>query len=613
MCGIAGCTGLRRAEGDVAVERMLARLSHRGPDAGGCRAADGWAIGARRLAILDLATGDQPVSNEDGTVHAVLNGEIYNYVELREELLARGHVLRSTGDTEVLVHLWEELGEGLLVKLRGMFALAVVDERREKLFLARDRVGKKPLYWSRAGGGVSFASELKALRESLPAKPGVSDEALVSFLQLGFVPEGECILAGVEKLPPAHWLRVDLASGDAASGRYWQLEIAPGHDTTLRDAADELREMLAESVRLRLRSDVPLAIFLSGGIDSGLVAALASREVSGLCALTATFGGSASELPHARASADAAGVELTELPIDANEGLTLLPRLAEVFDEPLADSSVIPTLLLARAARLHAKVVLNGDGGDEAFAGYRRFLAARGLALPGARRWGPVAARVAGSVVPGSRASGWGERLRRGFAAPEASYQAWGPVKLTAGECARLLGREVGPPAVLGRLAARHAGLDPVDAMRALEIELFLPSDLLVKMDRATMAASLEARSPFLDHVVLEWAAGLSARLLLHRWATKAVVREAARGLLPEAVRRGGKRGFEVPLQAWLGGAWRDEVRTVLTDPAARVRSVLDGGALEAWMSWHAGADVERRARVVFTLLTLEHWLRRWR
>ena len=613
MCGIAGVAGAGVTGVREPVERMLAELVHRGPDAAGIAAGEGWAIGARRLAIIDLATGDQPAGNEGGEVQAVLNGEIYNYRELREGLAARGHRLRSAGDTEVLVHLWEELGPEMLGRLRGMFALAVFDTRQRALFLARDRVGKKPLYWARHGGRLLFASELKALRAALPARPALDRRALAAYLAFGFVPEGQCIVQGVEKLPPAHWLRLDALTGEVRQRRYWSLPADAAAEVEPAAAAATLLGRLEEAVALRLRADVPLAVFLSGGLDSGLVAALAGRHAAGLRAVTIGFGGRDDEVAAARASAARSGVELTAVTVDAGAGLTLLPQLAGVFDEPFADSSAIPTLLVARAARAHAKVVLNGDGGDEALAGYRRFLAARVSELPGAALLGPPVARLLGALAgSGSRLAGWSARLADGLADPARSYLSWGPVKLGLPEVAELTGQPAELPPALGALLDRHAGLDPVRRLARLELEFFLPGDLLVKMDRATMAASLEARSPFLDHELLEWAATLPAAVLLRGLRTKAVARRAARGLLPAAVRRAPKRGFEVPLRDWLAGPWAGEVRQLLEDPHAAVRRVLEAAPLARWQHWQRQGDPERAARSVFTLLTLEHWLRRW-
>ncbi len=610
MCGIAGFAGVAPGGERERVERMLATLVHRGPDSDGCRCGAGWAVGARRLAIIDLVTGDQPIANESGDVIAVLNGEIYNYVELREHLAATGHRLRTASDTEVLVHLWEDEGPAMVSRLRGMFAIALMDVSRRVLFLARDRVGKKPLYWTRAEGGLLFGSELKALRTALPSAPGLDPEALASFLAFGFVPEGQCIASGVAKLPPAHWLRLDLESGGVEQHRYWRLDLEPDDGIGFRRAQTELLAALDEAVALRLRSDVPVGVFLSGGLDSGVVATLARRRSEQVRAFTVSFG-AGDELELARRTAAHAGLEVVPLRVEPEEGLRLLPRLAEAFDEPLADSSAIPTFLIAKAARAEVKVALNGDGGDEALGGYRRLLAARLLALPGARAWAPVVIRALGALGAwrGVR-SGWERRLLEGARRGAEPYLAWGPVKFAPAEVAELVGRAPDLGTTLAR--CERGGGNLVDRMRALEIELFLPGDLLVKMDRATMACSLEARSPLLDHVLLERVAAFPARLLLRGWRGKAVLRAATAGLLPRAVRHGPKRGFEVPLVEWLAGPWRDEVRTVLEDPNAALRRLVPLPAVAAWRSWPRHPDPTRAARAVFTLVTLEHWLRRW-
>jgi asparagine synthase (glutamine-hydrolysing) len=602
MCGIAGFAGRAPGREQELVEAMLAKLVHRGPDARGSRTGAGWALGARRLAIIDLATGDQPVADENGEVVAVCNGEIYNYRELREELLARGHHLSSVGDTEVLVHLWEDYGIDMLQSLRGMFALALLDTRRQTLFLARDRVGKKPLYWTASAGGVTFASELKALREVLPGMPSLDRGAVASFLQFGFVPEGQCILAGVHKLPPAHWLQLDLHTEEIKVRRYWRLQLEPDLSVGFTEAQEELMHLLRESVRLRLRSDVPLGVFLSGGLDSGTVACLAAREAPGMRAITVSFAGGEDELPLARASAARAGAALTTIEVRPEEGLGLLASMAEVFDEPLADASCIPTYLVAREARRLVTVVLNGDGGDEGLAGYRRFLAARLAGLPGARLWGGAAARF----LPGVPAA-WRRRLAEGLRSPSDPYLIWGPVKFTRAEVTTLLGEDPG-----GDTLPHPELRDPVNRMRTQELEFFLPGDLLVKVDRATMANSLEARSPMLDHELLERVATFPPALLLRGWRTKAVLRAAAAGLLPEKVRRAPKRGFEVPLASWLAGPWAGEVRVVLEDPEAAIRTLVATGRLASWRAWARRPDRERAARAVYTLLTLEHWLRRW-
>ncbi len=588
---------------------MLATLRHRGPDDEGAVAAPGWCLGARRLAILDLEHGGQPVASEDGTVTAVLNGEIYNFEALRRGLLERGHALRSAGDTEVLAHLWEEDGERMVERLRGMFALAVVDRTAGVVTLARDRVGKKPLYWTHRDGTLTFASELKALRAGVAGLGGVERHALHAYLRFGFVPEGECIVPGVHKLPPGSLLSFRLADGRITERRWssWSWEVDDALDA--RAAQRALEDELAQAVRLRLRADVPVAVFLSGGLDSGMIAALAARTGTPVRALTVTMGDADDELPLARATAARTGCRLEEVRVEAADGLRLLPVLAEIFDEPLADASVVPTLLVARAARERATVVLNGDGGDEVLGGYRRLKAARAATWPLARLWLPAAARAAERA--GLRRA-WSRRLADGLAGDDHPYLSWGPAKLSAEQAADLLDEPPSAPRSFTRLLERMGELPLAQAVRALDFELFLPGDLLVKMDRATMAASIEARSPFLDQELVESLSRVSPNVLLAGGRGKAVLRRAAAGLLPAEVLRAPKRGFEAPLGTWLLGPWAEEVRTVTEDPSAAVRSLLGAGPLSRWRDWSARADRERAARSVFALVTLEHWLRRW-
>lgn len=606
MCGIFGFAGNRVACSPQEAKRALALLRHRGPDARGFVSGPGWGIGACRLAILDLVAGDQPVKNESGTVHAVLNGELYNYLELQQRLRADGHRIRSSGDTELLVHLWEEHGRGLLAHLRGMFALAIADSRTQKLFLARDPLGKKPLYWMRAHGGLFFASELKALRP-FASSWVVEEKALEEFLTFGFVPEGSCFVRGVEKLPPGHWLELDIPTGEVRSGCYVRFEFAP--DPLLREegAAQRLMELLAEATALRLRADVPVAVFLSGGLDSATVAALARRlgEEPRLLFVDLGDGG---ERRRATTTAATLGLPLEVLPGEAAPDPELLSRLAEVFDEPLADPSVVPTTFVARAASGRVKVVLNGDGGDELLAGYRRFLLAA-AASRAASRWALRAGLAVGGWL--CRRPWWSHRFATGLADDAGGYLGWGPVKFTPQEVAEILGREPDLRGFRRVLGSAPAG-SPVDQLRALELFFFLPGDLLVKMDRATMAWSLEARSPFLDQEVVRFLLTVPPRLLLKGLRTKALLRRATRGLVPPPVRRGPKRGFEPPLPRWLAGPWAGEVERILKDPRCCLRSFLRMAPVTRNLDAMAASDPPRHARAVFTLLTLEHWLSRW-
>lgn len=606
MCGIFGFAGNRVACSPQDTERALALLRHRGPDARGFVSGSGWGIGACRLAILDLVAGDQPVKNEGGTVHAVLNGELYNYRELQQRLRADGHRIRSSGDTELLVHLWEEHGRNLVSHLRGMFALAIADSRTQKLFLARDPLGKKPLYWMRSRGGLFFASELKALRP-FASSWTVDERALGEFLTFGFVPEGSCFVRGVEKLLPGHWLELEIPTGEVRTGCYARFEVAPDPLLREEDAAQRLMELLGEAIALRLRADVPVAVFLSGGLDSATVAALARRLGEEPRLLFVDLGDNG-ERRRAATTAASLGLGVDVLAGEQAPSPELFPKLAEVFDEPLADPSVVPTYFVAKAASGEVKVVLNGDGGDELLAGYRRFLLASAVSHA-VTRWVMRAGLAVGGRLLGR--PWWGRRFKAGLEEPSGGYLAWGPVKFTPLEVAEILGRE---PELQGfRQALQHAPTDsPINRLRALELFFFLPGDLLVKMDRATMACSLEARSPFLDQEVVRFLLTVPPRLLLKGLRTKALLRRATRGLVPALVRRGPKRGFEPPLPRWLAGPWAGEVERIVKDPRCSLRSFLRIGPVTKNLEAMAASDPPRHARAVFTLLTLEHWLSRW-
>lgn len=606
MCGIFGFAGNGPGLSPAQGEEALKALRHRGPDSQGYLWGHGWGIGACRLAIVDLIAGDQPVKNERGDVMAVLNGEIYNYRELAESLKSHGHRLRSSGDTELLVHLWEEYGPKMLRQLRGMYALAVVDSRAKKLFLARDLLGKKPLYWMRCRGLLVFASELKVLRP-LSESWVVDPEALASFLTFGFVPEGSCIIHGVSKLGPGHWLELDIPTGELRHGRVPFPRFSVEAGWTLETAAQRLAELLLEATALRLRADVPVAVFLSGGLDSGTVAALARKLGEEPKAIFVDLG-DAGERARAKATAVSLGLSLEVLPCAYAPEPELLTRMAEVFDEPLADPSVIPTYLLAKAAATRVKVVLNGDGGDELLAGYRRFLLSFWAGSP----WLRPLANLGLSVAGGIRGQAWwGKRFREGLRDDYGGYLAWGPVKFSPEDVRAILGREA---SLVGVRQAIKACPDtsPINYLRALELFFFLPGDLLVKMDRATMANSLEARSPFLDQEVVAFLLSLPPELLVSAFSTKVLLRRLARGLLPEAVVRGPKRGFEPPLSQWLRGPWSGEVRQVFRDPNCKIRSFLRLGAMERALQRLERDDPPRHARALFTILTLEHWLQRW-
>jgi asparagine synthase (glutamine-hydrolysing) len=620
MCGIAGICRPRGAGlAGTALAEALNVLRHRGPDGEGTFAGPDITMGMRRLAVIDLVTGGQPVFNEDRTVVAVLNGEIYNYVELREALARRGHTLATASDTEVLVHLFEDEGDRLCTRLRGMFAFAIWDCTARTLLLARDRFGKKPLYFaSLPGGGLSFASELKALVPLMRAggsAPRVREQAIYDYLSLGFVPQPDTVYDGATAVRPGHWLRLD--GQGLRETAYWRPELMPKLTVPYRAAQEELRQRLSDAVRIRLRSDVPVGVFLSGGVDSSAVAYEAARRAgAGLRTFTVSVDdGDLDEAPVARRTAALLGVVNTVLPLEVAP-LVEIEGIARHFDQPFADPSAIPTLAISRLARSHVKVVLNGDGGDEVCGGYRRYLAARAFerlaSVPG------VAAAVRAGLArlaAGRRrsAAGFLRRFARGVAlGPGARYLVWTSDLLLDADKTRVWrGRPQRPTEerVEERLDAALAG---VDAQVAGDLGINLLSDLLVKMDMATMAASLEARSPFLDHELAEFALRLPASYRIRGPRLKAVLRDAYRGRLPREVTDGKKRGFEVPLEAWLRNDLRDLVRDSLLGTSSRIAGYLDPAFVRAVVE--GTAMTERNAPgLVYALLILELWLREQR
>jgi asparagine synthase (glutamine-hydrolysing) len=617
MCGIAGIVSTSRPDVGL-VHRMCDVIAHRGPDGSGFHDDDHAALGMRRLAIIDVAGGRQPVANEDGSVVAVFNGELYNFAELRAGLIARGHRLRSDGDSECLVHLYEEYGAELVHRLRGMFAFAIWDTRREQLLLARDRVGKKPLYWSADGTSLRFGSELKCLVQDPAVSRTLDLVAMHHYLTYQYVPAPWSIYEGISKLPPGHLLV--WRAGQAKVRPYWRLDFTPRAVTDEGAEAQRLRDLLLDAVRVRMVSERPLGAFLSGGIDSSAVVAAMAMS-SGERVKTFSIGFDDPEFDerdHARAVADRYGTEHHELVVNPR-ALAVLPDLAWHFDEPFADSSAIPSFYVARMSRERVTVILNGDGGDESFGGYRRYVyLARLGRLPVAPLCRPSLARLGAGMAAGRRPGSARDRAGR-------ALQLLGePVSRRYG---RLMARfspeqkaALYTDAVRDHLAGVDSGrlLDEEFARsradtavgRAIDADVhtYLPGDLLVKADLTTMANSLEARSPFLDHVLMEWAAGLPTRLKLRGDTTKYLLRRAVSPWLPPQLSGRPKRGFGVPLGSWLRGDLRDLAHDVLTDGTARSRGLFRPDAVAALLRAHdEGTDHASR---IWALIQFELWHR---
>ncbi|MFY1691538.1 asparagine synthase (glutamine-hydrolyzing) [Plantactinospora sp. WMMB782] len=594
-------------------------ITHRGPDGAGMHTDDRCVMGMRRLAIIDVAGGDQPVRNEDGSVVAVFNGEIYNFAALRAELIRRGHRLRSDGDSECLVHLYEEHGDDLVHRLRGMFAFAIWDVRRRRLLLGRDRVGKKPLYWRSDGSTISFGSEAKSLLQDPGLDRRLDLVALHHYLSYQYVPAPWSIYQGIRKLPPGHLLSWE--EGTVEVRRYWRLDCTPHEVPDETEAAEQLRERLLDAVRVRMVSERPLGAFLSGGVDSSAVVAAMARCSTGPVK-TFSIGFDEArydEREHARLVAQRYGTDHHELVVTPS-CLEILPALTDHFDEPFADSSAIPSFYVARLSREHVTVVLNGDGGDECFGGYRRYALMRALArVP---EWAAPRAlhRVGGGLVAQTRAGTRPRavgRILQLLGQPTLDRYAslisvFPPAQqfdlYTAELRAHLAG--VDSWALLGEAYAASRAADPLGRLIDADVQTYLPGALLPKVDISTMANSLEARSPLLDHHLMEWAAHLPTRFKLRGSTTKYLLKRAVAPWLPAGIVDRPKMGFGVPLGRWFRGELRDLSWGLLTDQTARSRGLFRPEAVTALLERHDRGDDESHR--IWALVQFELWHRNW-
>jgi len=617
MCGIAGKVDTGGSVAADLIESMCAAVEHRGPDSRGQFLDDGVGLGVQRLRVIDLATGDQPIFSEDGSVVVVLNGEIYNYRELRQALVSTGHRFNTESDTEVIVHLYEERGRDCVHALHGMFAFALWDRARRRLLLARDRVGKKPLFYAHRGGSLSFASELQALLQDDSISREIDYEALDDYLFFQYVPAPRTAFRSIRKLPPASTLVFE--NGRATVERYWRLDYATKRP--LRgsgDIAEEVRDALRAAVRRRMIADVPLGALLSGGVDSSaVVAAMAEASAEPIKTFSIGFDeASHDELPFARQVASRFGTDHHELVVRPN-AMEVLPTLVRHYGEPFADSSALPTFYLAQLARRHVTVALTGDGGDESFAGYTRYaralqlsrLASNGLVRPAMRVAAPILERITKPRLTRAR------RAARLLALDAASvycrqicyFEEAQREALYSDEFAASV-RGNSPEAIVRGMWERSTASCHVDRMLEVDVETYLPGDLLVKMDIATMAHSLEARSPFLDHELMELAASLPPDMKLASGQTKAALRSALRGWLPDEILDRPKQGFGVPIADWLRGDLKDYVRDVLLDDATVGRGLFRLDAVSGLIDSHAGGRDESPR--IWALLVLELWFR---
>jgi len=619
MCGIAGVLRAdgRPAEGHL-VQAMTDVLSHRGPDGDGMFIDGPVALGHRRLAIIDLSTGDQPMFSDDRSRVVVYNGEIYNYRELRRELEAAGVVFRTASDTEVLLRSYEKWDVGCLERLRGMFAFALWDGGRRRLFLARDRVGIKPLVYAWDGRRLLFASEIKALLQDPTVARDLDWDALRDYLVFHYIPCPRTIFAAVRKLPPASYLLLEEGRSEPEIRKYWDLRFEP-QERREEEWVEGLRWHLQDAVRSHMVSDVPVGAFLSGGVDSGSVVALmAQASTSPIRTFSIGFDeASFDELAYARTVAQRYGTDHCEFVVKP-DALEVMPQLAWQLDEPFADASALPTYYVAKITREHVTVALSGDGGDENFAGYRRYAAAQrrhaGLdAFPGVL--GRMAARAGAAALPATaRGRGYLELLGAG---PVDRYFRMVTYQRDA-TLRRLLTAEAqartGTRADDGRfeaLAAASGAPDYVATLQYLDVRTYLPDDILAKVDRTSMLVSLESRVPLLDHVLMEYVATIPTRLKLTGDTGKAIFKRAMADALPASVLERRKMGFGVPLGQWFRRELRDYARETLLGSRARQRGLFVPAAIEGLLAEHDSGRHDRSASL-WALVMFEEWARRW-
>ena len=625
MCGIVGIVNLdRRAASVELLARMNDRIRHRGPDEEGAYVNGYVGLAMRRLAIIDLAGGQQPITNEDGTCHIVFNGEIYNYRELKTRLEDLGHKFRTDSDTETILHAYEEYGADCPKHLRGMFAFAIWDERREQLFLARDRVGKKPILYAHTATTFAFASEFTALLLHPSVSREVEREAIHHYLSFMCVPAPLTAYRDIRKLEPGHSLTLT-SDGQLKLERYWQPDFSKKLKISEDEAGERALSLLRDAVRVRLMSEVPLGAFLSGGVDSSAVVALMAEASSG-AVKTFSIGFEEqdfSELHHARRVAERVGAEHHEF-IVRPDALEVLPTLVEHYGEPYADSSAIPTYYVARETRRHVTVALNGDGGDECFAGYERYAAMR---LSEAYRKLPEVLREqvirnAAELLPASelkrsRARSLKRFLKAASLPPVERYLRW--VSVLDPQAKQELyteefRRETEAADVRQWLApwfARANGAGVVDASLLTDTMTYLPNDLLVKVDIASMAVSLEARSPFLDHNVIEFAASLPENLKLRGLTTKYILKKMLRKILPPENLKRGKMGFGVPVGHWFRGEMQQFLRERLLSERAARRGYFRADAVRQMVELHTRGERDYTHQL-WTLLMLELWFERF-
>jgi asparagine synthase (glutamine-hydrolysing) len=620
MCGIAGIADLTGRPVDTALLRAMTSVqAHRGPDGEDIVCRGGVGLGHRRLAIIDLATGDQPMANDDGTVRIVFNGEIYNFRELRRDLEARGTRFRTNSDTEVILRAYEAEGPDCVRKLRGMFAFAILDERARRLVLARDRAGIKPLVYAWDGQRLLFASEIKGILEDGAVARDLDLDALGQYLTFHYVPAPRTIFRSIRKLPPASTLVLSLDGGEPVVSQYWSLRFAPNVRVTEGEWVERLRAELADAVRCHMISDVPIGAFLSGGVDSSTVVALMA-QASAAPIRTFSIGFDEADFDEpafARQVATRYGTDHYEMVVKPN-ALEILPKLAWHLDEPFADSSAIPTYYVSKITREHVTVALSGDGGDENFAGYRRY--ARAVELherldTGVSRLARPLFTLASGLLPvGAPGQAWtgmigAGPLERYFRM--VTYQRRETLRRLLSEDLRALAVSGPDPALFSRIASEGGGTDYLSTLQRIDMATYLPDDILAKVDRTSMAVSLESRVPLLDHRLMEFVATMPSGLKLRNGDGKYLLKRAMAQDLPTGILTRKKMGFGVPLADWFRGDLRDMTRDVLLGSAARQRGIFRMAEVQSLLAAHDGGRRDCSARL-WALICFELWMRQW-
>ena len=624
MCGIAGFIDYwdQNAPDSIArgclLKDMCDAIQHRGPDDDGYLIKNGVALGMRRLSIIDLAGGAQPISGEDGSVTIVFNGEIYSFHELRSELEQRGHTFKTHSDTEAIVHAYEEYGPSCANHLRGMFAFAIWDDKKRELYIARDRVGKKPLYYTvTPGQSLVFGSEIKSILEHPDVKREINLEALDAYFTLGYVPDPLSIFKNIYKLPPGHYLT--FSSGRVAIQQYWDFNFEPALSRRPEDYMEELRALLDESVRLRLISDVPLGAFLSGGIDSSTIVALMAQNMN-QPVKTFSIGfheDSYNELKYARLTAKKLGTDHHEFFVTP-QICDIIDDLVWHFDEPFADPSAIPTFMVSKLARDHVTVALSGDGGDELFAGYTHYVVQESRrafsALPKALRESvmrPLSYRLPHGA--------WGRNYLHNISLDPIDryldslsyFTELGKESLYTSDFQKALCTKGEVARSFREYASRVKTSEPLDQLLYIDAKTYLPGDILTKVDRMSMATSLEVRVPLLDHKLIEFVTKIPASLKLAGTETKQLLKRVAKDLIPSEILDRPKQGFGIPLEEWINRQLRDQIRETLREPRTRQRGYVNSGYVDLLLDEHHNGRRDH-SFTLWALLILELWHRRY-